>query len=157
MGYVGMVGILLLQSNQCSIHKSWIGMSFYNFTTPWQEQRLQDATKLEKLPDMIFGHNYIRFHYPATGFEYVCNAIDGVRLISKQPDAGIKVSHSEKWSSGYVVCMCILFITPNRKKLDEYMEKSFNWTFSTAYQGTLLVNDKEPEVSWQSWGVSDIS
>jgi len=92
---------------------------------------LQSAVQLEKLPDMIFGRNYIRFHYPETGFEINLNALDGVQHISKQPDAGLKVSHSEKWAAN--------------KQLGDYMEKSFNWTFTSDYRGSIVVNDAPPQ------------
>jgi len=117
--------------NGVSIHNWSITSSKQPILTSTELDTLQAAVKLDKLPDMVFGRNYARFHHPSTGFEINLNALDGVRYISKQADPSIKVSHSEKWAAG--------------NKANDYIEKSFNWTFTTDYQGTILVNDATPQ------------
>jgi len=113
--------------NSVNVYNWSIAFSKQPILTSTELEALQAAVKLDKLPDMVFGRNYIRFYYPATGFEINFNALDGVRYINKLADPSLKVSHSEKWATG--------------NKSNEYIEKSFNWTFTTDYQGTILVND----------------
>jgi len=89
-------------------------------------ETLQSDLHLEKLPDMIFGKNFIKFAHLESLFEFNFNAIDGVKGIGDVADyAHIKVSHSDKWAN-------------TRESLSDYLQKSYNWTFSTNYKGSII-------------------
>eukprot|EP01133_Synstelium_polycarpum_P006169 gene6169-7144_t len=87
----------------------------------------EQELKLNALPEMIFGHNYVRVSKIDGSIAFVFNAHDALTLMRKTNDQSIKVSMAKRWQE-------------INKDFGGSIEKSYDWTFSTPYSGSILAD-----------------
>eukprot|EP01111_Echinosteliopsis_oligospora_P019435 TRINITY_DN941_c0_g1_i1.p1 TRINITY_DN941_c0_g1~~TRINITY_DN941_c0_g1_i1.p1 ORF type:complete len:262 (+),score=61.46 TRINITY_DN941_c0_g1_i1:45-830(+) len=92
--------------------------------TSYELELIQEQSGLQKIPDMMFDKNIIRFRHVASGFELNFNPIDAIKYIKKEHDTSVRVGHSADWAKG---------------RKHEFMEKTYDWTFTTSYKGSIIV------------------
>ncbi|EGC39178.1 hypothetical protein DICPUDRAFT_86195 [Dictyostelium purpureum] len=85
------------------------------------EQELQ----LNELPEMVYGNNFVRLSNEKRDITIVFNCMDALKLLDKTADQSIKVSSAKKWEE-------------INKNFEGQIEKSFDWTFSSPYTGSIL-------------------
>ena len=82
--------------------------------------------KIPDLPEMTFDRNTLTLTHTKSGCKVYLNTLDALKLVDDKQDL-IKVSYSEEWLA---------------KRQDsshiKNTPKPFDWTFSTAYSGTLI-------------------
>ena len=84
------------------------------------------SLRLPDLPEMCFDRNTLTIVHPKTGCRLTLNCLDALKLVDDKHDI-LKVSYSKEWL-GKRQGNSNIKNTP----------KPFDWTFSTAYSGTLL-------------------
>ncbi|CAG5126453.1 unnamed protein product [Candidula unifasciata] len=88
-------------------------------------EKFERELELPQLPEMVFPENFLRIHHKSgCGVEF--NALDALRLVDAHSDP-IKVAVSREWQTSRSDCEHIKnVISP------------FDWTFTTAYRGTIF-------------------
>ena len=93
-----------------------------------------ETLKIPDLPEMTFDRNVLTLTHVGSGCKVLLNTLDALKLVDDKQDI-IKVSYSQEWLA---------------KRQDsshiKNTPKPFDWTFSTAYSGTLL-NSETHELS----------
>ncbi|BFZ09862.1 hypothetical protein BsWGS_12901 [Bradybaena similaris] len=88
-------------------------------------EKFQSELELPQLPEMVFPENYLRIHHKSgCGLEF--NALDALRLVDAHSDP-IKVAASKEWQGARSECEHIKNVV-----------SPFDWTFTTAYRGTVF-------------------
>ncbi|XP_076304805.1 TIP41-like protein isoform X1 [Tachypleus tridentatus] len=96
----------------------------------WFQQELT----LPQLPEMTFADNLLQIKHER-GFGIEFNCLDALHLVDTKNDI-MKVAVAEVWQNTRAEC--------------EYVKeviKPFDWTFTTAYKGTLISTDSSLQVS----------
>ncbi|KAK3696970.1 hypothetical protein RRG08_023160 [Elysia crispata] len=90
-----------------------------------QRKRYDNKLELPQLPEMVFPENVLRVvHESGAGIEF--NALDALALVNAHADP-VKVAASAEWQNARSGCEHIKNVVA-----------PFDWTFTTAYKGTLL-------------------
>ncbi|GAM23794.1 hypothetical protein SAMD00019534_069690 [Acytostelium subglobosum LB1] len=84
--------------------------------------------KMNGVPEMIFGNNYVSVAKKDGSIAITFNAHDALSLCAKTADQTIKVAAASKWQA----------VNKMHTNGGATVEKSFEWTFTTPYTGTLL-------------------
>ncbi|KAF2072024.1 hypothetical protein CYY_006658 [Polysphondylium violaceum] len=84
---------------------------------------------LNELPEMVYGNNFVRLTHNETDLNIVFNAFDALSMCEKKADDSIKVSSSKKWQE-------------INNSFGGAIEKSFDWTYSTPYCGSIIKNSQ---------------
>lgn len=88
--------------------------------------QLKEELKLPALPEMVFGRNDFAFAHEPSGFRLSFNVRDALREWDSRT-TDVKVAAARQWSAGAAAD-----IEAHKVPL-----KDFDWTFSTAYKGSL--------------------
>ena len=92
-----------------------------------RRERYERDIKLPHLPDMLFADNYLRLkHKDGFGLEF--NAYDSLLNIDPNADL-IKVSVAKEWREARAA---------EQPELIDKLIHPFDWTFTTAYKGSLI-------------------
>jgi len=92
-----------------------------------EKDEWEHKLSLNELPEMVYGNNYVRLTHDETDLNIVFNAFDALSLCEKKADDSIKVSSSKKWQE-------------INNSFGGAIEKSFDWTYSTPYSGSIIKN-----------------
>ena len=95
--------------------------------------QLKDELKLPALPEMVFGRNLFEFVHEPSGFRLAFAARDAFREWDSRT-TDVKVAAAQRWTAGAAAD-----IEAHKVPL-----KDFDWTFSTAYRGSLGRREGEP-------------
>ncbi|KAM9985803.1 hypothetical protein ACTFIZ_002096 [Dictyostelium cf. discoideum] len=90
-----------------------------------EKEEWEKELVLNGLPEMVYGNNFIRLSNEKRDITIVFNCMDALKMLDKVADQSIKVSSSKKWEE-------------INKGFEGQIEKSFEWTFSSPYTGTIL-------------------
>ncbi|XP_013774848.1 TIP41-like protein [Limulus polyphemus] len=96
--------------------------------------RFQQELTLPQLPEMTFADNLLQIKHER-GFGIEFNCLDALRLVDTKNDI-MKVAVAEVWQNTRAEC-----------KYVKEVIKPFDWTFTTAYKGTLMSTDNSLQVS----------
>lgn len=88
--------------------------------------QLKEEMKLPALPEMVFGRNDFAFVHEPSAFRLSFNVRDALREWDSRT-TDVKVAAAQKWTAGAAAD-----IEAHKVPL-----KDFDWTFSTAYKGSL--------------------
>jgi len=78
-------------------------------------------------PEMIFGDNFVQIEHEQTGWSIAFNAYDALDRVDKTGQKMLKVAYSKEWQRSR---------EHTHAGIKEVV-KPFDWSYSTAYQGTL--------------------
>ncbi|EFA79042.1 hypothetical protein PPL_08512 [Heterostelium album PN500] len=91
-----------------------------------EKEEWERELQLNELPEMVFGNNYVSVAREDNSFSIVFNTHDALSLCKKTADQTIKVAASARWQA------------INQGTFTGPLEKSFEWTFTTPYNGSVL-------------------
>jgi len=81
---------------------------------------------IPKLPEMLFGSNWLELHHTPTGLIYAFRTEDALRAVRAKAD--LQVSHTQHW------------MKKNKAQIEQFNKtllKDFDWTYTTTYKGTI--------------------
>eukprot|EP01116_Phalansterium_solitarium_P015321 TRINITY_DN3373_c0_g1_i1.p1 TRINITY_DN3373_c0_g1~~TRINITY_DN3373_c0_g1_i1.p1 ORF type:complete len:272 (-),score=71.76 TRINITY_DN3373_c0_g1_i1:117-932(-) len=90
--------------------------------------RWTEELNMKVLPEMIFGNNYLRLDNAASNFSIVFNTFDALKQVDSKAVLP-KVFHSEHWLKSKAESLHTSEI--------EQVPYEYDWTFTTAYRGSL--------------------
>ncbi|KAJ3216888.1 hypothetical protein HDU67_008795 [Dinochytrium kinnereticum] len=102
-------------------------------------ERLPNLT----FPEMLFGNNELRVSHEPSGTALSFNALDALALVDASPTAGskVQVSYAKEWAAKS--------LGEEHQKLKNLV-KSYDWTYSTDYNGTVVASQKAFEPTEES-------
>jgi len=101
------------------------------------QEELEAAFKnlnVKVLPEMFFGNSYLKLSH-RDGLTISFNAMDAIREINQKSASEIKVAYSKEWLESKQN-------TLESAKISLTEVHEYDWTFSTLYQGTFKVDNK---------------
>jgi len=109
------------------LHNWKVLVSKRNILNSHEIGRWSEELKMRVLPEMIFGHNFLRLDHQS-GFSISFNAFDALAQVDNTAELP-KVSYADHWLQSKRECVASSDL--------ETVPHTYDWTFTTAYRGSL--------------------